>query len=283
MKKFIFSLIILLIFGASIFFIGWIQIYIPVDSSAVLVSKTSGVKDEVIQAGTFTWCWERLLPTNTQIRSFSLYPQKYTKTIAGSLPSADIYKYMIEGEPNFSYNFSIDITLNAKSKNLPTLVKSIGLTDQKGLDAYLDIQADTIAQAVITYILETSVNNSSYVVQASLSDSELIDGINASTKFPNLEISAIKVKNITLPDITMYKHAKESYSVYHKTIQTYIDEAAITQASQATKDYLEIERLTRLGSLLKEYPELLNYIAVTEGNTNYKLSTDLTSFSEITE
>ena len=283
MKKIILSLIILLIFGAGVFLWGWIQIFIPVDSQAVLVSKTSGVRNEVIQAGDFTWCWERLLPTNTQIRTFSLYQNKYTKEINGTLPSADLYKYMIEGEPNFSYNFSVDITMTVKSSHIPQLVKDTGIEDQAALENYLETQADTVAQAVITYILETSVQDSDYVMQASLSDTELITGINASTNFPNLEISAIKVNNITLPDITMYKHAKESYATYQNSIQVFIDEVAVSKGTQAAEDYLEIERLTRLGRLLREYPELINYMAVTEGKTDFKIPTDLPLAKELEE
>ena len=283
MKKFTFSVIILLIFGVAVFFIGWIQIFMPVDSVGVLVSKTGGVKNDVIQAGNFTWCWERLIPTNAEIRTFSLYPKKYTKNIKGTLPSADIYKYMIEGEPNFSYDFSVDITMNIKTEKLPTLVKTIGITDQDDLEAYLTTQADTIAQSVITYVIEESVNDSNYVVQASLSDTELIDGINTAVKFPNLEISAIKVNNITLPDIIMYNHAKESYTTYQDTIQIYIDEAAVLEGSQAAKDYLEIERLARLGRVIADYPELVSYMAVSSGNVKYELPSELPLISELSE
>ncbi len=279
MKKFIISLIILLIFGAAVFFIGWIQIYIPVDSVAVLVSKTSGVKNEIIQAGEFTWSWERLLPTNTEIRTFSLNPKKYTENITGTLPSAEFYKQMIEGEPDFNFNFSVDITMNIKKEKLPELVKNAGIQNQEDLESYLSVQSDTIAQSVITHVLENSVKDNDYVMQVSLSDTELITGINASKNYSNLEIISIKINNTTLPDIALYKQAKESYTAYQNAIQTHINEAAILQGKQASKDYLEIERLTRLGKVLAEYPEIVDFMSVTKGNTDFNIPLDLSSLA----
>lgn len=283
MKKFIISLIILLIFGASVFFIGWVQIYVPVDSQAVLISKTGGVNDEVIKAGDFTWRWERLLPTNTELRHFSLYPRNYTKTITGTLPSADVYKYMIEGEPSFAYNFSVEMTINVKHEKLPELVRTIGLKDQAELETYISSQADTVARSVIQHVIEESINDVDYVVQTSLSDTELINAINAPSRFPYLDISSIKVNNVSLPDIIMYNHAKESYTVYQDTIQVYIDEAAVLQGAQYAKDYLEIDRLAKLGRVLADYPELVSFMAVTEGNFEYDLPSEIPLISELTE
>ncbi len=281
MKKFIISLIILLIFGATVFFIGWIQIYVPVDSQAVLISKTSGIKNEVIKAGDFTWCWERLLPTNTELRHFSLYPRNYKKTITGTLPSADVYTYMIEGEPNFSYNFSVDMTIQIKSEKLPELIKSTGLKNQSELENYISSQADTVARSVIQYVIEESIDDIDYVVQASLSDTELITAINAPSRFPYLEITSIKVNNVILPDIIMYNHAKNSYTVYQNAIQKYIDEAAVLQGAQYAKDYLEIDRLAKLGRVLADYPELVSFMAVTKGNFDYELPSEIPLISEL--
>ncbi len=262
MKKFIISIIILLIFSGAGFILGWLEFFVPVDKYGVLITKTGGVHSEVIKAGNFTWSWERLLPTNSTLRVFSATPTLYSKNIQGSLPSADIYKNMLEGAPNFSYSFSVDILMNIKPEELPMYIYKTGTEDQATLDTSLDRYAELIAREVIQYVIENSVENNDFVIDASLSQTKLIEGIDANNKFSNLDIISITINNITLPDITMYNFAKNSYAVYQEAIQATLDHAVEFQGAQAAQDYLELERLAKLGRVLEEYPSLIEYKAV---------------------
>lgn len=95
MKKALASLIILILFGGVVFYLGWVQFDVPIGNYGLMLSKTSGVYPELIQSGTFLWRWERLLPTNTQLRIFSLDPVSQTDTFNSSLPSAQDRKSVV--------------------------------------------------------------------------------------------------------------------------------------------------------------------------------------------
>ncbi|MFI3258227.1 MAG: hypothetical protein R3Y36_08025 [Spirochaetales bacterium] len=271
MKKFIVSLIILLIFAGAVFVLGWLEIFVPLDNYGVLISKTSGVSPDVIQAGNFTWRWERLIPTNSQIRTFDAYPQTFSKTIQGTLPSSEIYKNMLEGNPDFSYSFSIDIVMNIIPDRLPNFVNETGAKDDAKLQEYLNNQADSIARSAIQYILENSANDIDFVIEASLSNTELIDGIHASSRYADLDIASIHINNAKLPDLTMYDYAKTTYEIYQETIRQTLRESAELQGTQAAEDYLELERFSRLGRILADYPSLIDFMAVTSGSISFDL------------
>ena len=123
MKKFFVSVIIIAIFAGILLFIGWTQFSIPSGTTGVMISKTGGIHPSAIIPGEFTWRWERLLPTNTEIRVFSMYPKTVTSTLSGSLPSAEIYSPMLEGRPDFSYSFTVSLDLQLKQGSLPSFVR----------------------------------------------------------------------------------------------------------------------------------------------------------------
>ncbi len=271
MKKFIISVIILLVFASAIFVLGWLEIFVPVDKVGILVSKTSGVSHEIIKPGNFTWSWERIIPTNSKIRIFSAVPQTITKDIRGSLPSAELYKNMIDGNPDFSYNFSVKIIMSIKESELPAFVEKTGAEDEDILTEYLSSQADSIARATVQYILEESVLNSSFVVEASLTDTELIDGINAANRYDDLSIISIQINNVSMPDITMYNLAKNSYEAYQIAVETALESSFELEGFDAAQDYLELERLSRLGQVLADYPQLIDFMAVSNGEMNFEV------------
>ncbi len=283
MKKLLFSIIILLIFGAAVFILGWLEFFVPVDKVGVLISKTGGVHTEVIEAGGITWSWERLIPTNSKIRIFSCKPQTYTETISGSLPSADIYNNMLEGNPSFDYSFSVDIVVSMKASSLPVFVKRTSAEGQSDLDAYVQDQADSIARSVIEFIITNSMDNIDFVMQASLTDSELIEGIDANSRYSDLNITSIKINNAKLPDITMYNHAKSSYAAYQEATQQALEGVFELEGFDAGQDYLELERLSRLGRVLKEYPNLIEFMAVSNGNLTFNLPSELPQIRELNQ
>ena len=96
MKKFFLSLFIIILFAGAVFFIGWGQFAVPAGSYGVMVSKTSGISEKTIVPGEFCWFWERLLPTNVSMRTFSMIP--VTKETTISTDSETIYMdvYAIE-------------------------------------------------------------------------------------------------------------------------------------------------------------------------------------------
>lgn len=271
MKKFLLSFLIVLIFAGTLFIFGWVALFIPIGEYGVLISKTGGIDATVLQAGNFDWRWERLIPTNSQIRTFSAYPQSFSKTITGTLPSAEVYENMLEGNHDFSYRFSVEIIMNIKPEALPAFVRKTGALDQAALDDYLNAQVESIARAAVQFVLENSMDETGFVIGASLSETELIDGIQAKTRYPDLLIEAIYINDVKLPDIAMYLQAELTYDVYQRAIQVTLSEAAQLQGTQAAENYLELERFSRLGLVLTEYPILIEFMSVAGSDFNFNL------------
>ena len=262
MKKFFISLFIIIIFAGAVFFIGWGQFAVPAGSYGVMVSKTSGISEKTIVPGEFCWFWERLLPTNTSMRIFSIIPVTKETTISGELPSADIYSPMLEGSPNFSYKFAVQTELMMKSEFLPNFVRKTDAKDNIQLKEYLEQQGDLIAEEVIQYLLSKSINDANNLVLLATDTEELKTGINAKTKFKDIEISQIVVKTAKMPDTELYNIAKASYAEFQEKIKTSLAELTKNQSAITAQDYLQIERFARWGRILQEYPILIDFLAV---------------------
>lgn len=268
MKKFLISMFILIIFAGAIFFIGWGQFAVPAGSYGVMVSKTSGISQKTIVPGEFCWFWERLLPTNTSMRIFSIIPVTRTTTISGELPSADIYSPMLEGSPNFSYKFSVQTELMMKSNYLPNFVRRTDAKENEQLQEYLNQQGDLIAQEVIQYILSKSLDNANNLMLLATDTEELKKGINADSKFKDLEISNITVKTAQMPDTELYNIAKASYAEFQAKVKQSLAELTKNQSTITANDYLQIERFARWGKILQEYPILIDFLAVSRDDAS---------------
>lgn len=268
MKKFLISLLLILIFAGAVFFIGWGQFAVPAGSYGVMVSKTSGISQKTIVPGEFCWFWERLLPTNTSMRIFSIIPVTRTTTISGELPSADIYSPMLEGSPNFSYKFSVQTELMMKSNYLPNFVRRTDAKENEQLQEYLNQQGDLIAQEVIQYILSKSLDNANNLMLLATDTEELKTGINADSKFKDLEISNITVKTAQMPDTELYNIAKASYAEFQAKVKQSLAELTKNQSTITANDYLQIERFARWGKILQEYPILIDFLAVSRDDAS---------------
>ena len=268
MKKFLISMFILIIFAGAVFFIGWGQFAVPAGSYGVMVSKTSGISQKTIVPGEFCWFWERLLPTNTSMRIFSIIPVTRTTSISGELPSADIYSPMLEGSPNFSYKFSVQTELMMKSNYLPNFVRRTDAKENEQLQEYLNQQGDLIAQEVIQYILSKSLDNANNLMLLATDTEELKAGINAESKFKDLEISNITVKTAQMPDTELYNIAKASYAEFQAKVKQSLAELTKNQSTITANDYLQIERFARWGKILQEYPILIDFLAVSRDDAS---------------
>lgn len=268
MKKFLISLLLIIIFAGAVFFIGWGQFAVPAGSYGVMVSKTSGISQKTIVPGEFCWFWEKLLPTNTSMRIFSIIPVTRTTTISGELPSADIYSPMLEGSPNFSYKFSVQTELMMKSNYLPNFVRRTDAKENEQLQEYLNQQGDLIAQEVIQYILSKSLDNANNLMLLATDTEELKTGINADSKFKDLEISNITVKTAQMPDTELYNIAKTSYAEFQAKVKQSLAELTKNQSTITANDYLQIERFARWGKILQEYPILIDFLAVSRDDAS---------------
>ena len=123
MKKII-SFFILLIFFGAVFFIGWTQIKVKPDSYAIVISKTSGVDPNPVIPGEFSWHWQFLIPTNAELKIFSINPVNAKKTISGSVTNPNSIQNI-----DYSFDFAISLTVLSVCSVSMTVMAIISLIE----------------------------------------------------------------------------------------------------------------------------------------------------------
>ena len=159
MKKGIVSVIIILLFGAAVFYFGLVNMKVPAGQYGVRVSKTGGVSEKNIENGKLMWRWEALLPKNVVIHKFDHGIFHSSQNLKGTLPSAEIYTSLIRGNPDFSYSFDFDISLLVTPENTVQLLKNGTINSNEGLKTYLEESAEKIAFELSKTIIEQNAEN----------------------------------------------------------------------------------------------------------------------------
>ena len=271
-KKGFISFVFLILLAAVCFVLGWMQLYVPVGKYGVLVSKTSGVDPQIIQAGDITWKWQRLIPTNTQLYVFEDKNIKNVITSRGTLPSADIYSSLIEGRPDFSYTFTFEIDVSVKPETLPSLVKNSDIKSDEDVSAYLVKATNDMADKAAAFLLdELSVSKEVYASSFS-DDPGILEYVRNATTYKGISVNGIKLVTSKFPDVILYNTAKEVYEAYLAGVKNALLETTESQIELASDDFLLIERFGKLGKVLTDYPILIDYLAVTRDDPEGALS-----------
>jgi hypothetical protein len=203
--KFNISIIILLIFGIVIFFVGWIQLYIPPDTVAVIHTQTNGFNEEVILSGEFAWMVENLLPTNVTLYCFNNDPVTIqSDTIKGTLPSAELYAAFIAGTTKFDYEINISVKLQIKQETLPYLVEYENLSPDNHTE-WLKTQVQFMTQDILNELMEKD----SFVKIDNVIIRSFIQQLNEN--YPYMDIQDLIFNTLKLPDINLYHTAREQY------------------------------------------------------------------------
>lgn len=268
MKKILSALLVLFLFGGTVFVIGWTQLFIPAGQYGVLVSKTGGIHPSTIKPASFFWSWERLIPTNATILVFNLGPLKTSASSTGTLPAGELYSRMLEGTPDFSWDIQMDVTVRVNQEILPELVERLNIRDQAGLDLWTRDRVaalmDNAGKAAINEAVTASLTASS---PATSLDS-IGDAVARRLGFVNqeLEIMTVSVTRQRMPDIALYRMAADTYAAYQKRRGELFAKAAHDESENSVAEYLQIERFSRWGELLTKYPILIEYLAVTSND-----------------
>ncbi len=128
MKKLIIAIVTLIVLGGVAFYLGWIQFQLQENTYAVIFTKTGGWDTEVTEPGNFVWRWERLLPTNLSMHTFTLKPFTARVSSTGILPSAEVYAQSLDPSPDFSFSINLSVDFEIKPGSLPELVSESRLT-----------------------------------------------------------------------------------------------------------------------------------------------------------
>ena len=257
MKKALVSLIILILFGVAVFYLGWVQFDVPIGNYGLMLSKTSGVYPELIHSGKFLWRWERLLPTNTQLRLFSLDPVVQTDTFSSSLPSAQLYATKLEGNPDFTYTITVESTGKIQPQDLIPLVEQHNLQDQEALEKLIRDEIHQFNVAVTAYLLEETQNDTTGLRIQTVTTQELVEATAFTERSPWLEIVSTDIRNVKLPDASLYLTAKNAYlnSIIEGT------------GSQEITENNNFTALVNLGEILTKYPALVEFMVAGDVTT----------------
>lgn len=259
MKKAIISLIIILLFAGTIFYFGWVQFAVPTGHCGVLISKTSGVNPKPIISGKFAWCWERLLPTNTELLIFNLEPITSTETISATLPSGGTYSSILQSTPDFSYSVSLKTTAKLRPDYIVQLVKQNDIRTQEDLDEVTKSLIRQFDADAVEFVLKNAQNTSDTLSIKPVSTDEILAGTKAAESFPELEIISVELFNVKIPDMTLYNFAKELYLKTQAEKENFsLQEKSIKIDSEIKSN--QFESLIELGEIFTKYPILVEYL-----------------------
>ena len=179
------SFLILLIFGAFVFFIGWTQIKVKPGTIGIVESKTGGIDSKPVIPGEFSWHKEFLLPTNAQINVFEYKPYNGKKTVTGN---------RFQGE----YSFTFQISLSYQPELIVNLLKENQISSQADFEEYLDGIAAYLAQRASDYCLG-KYSKSSDFLPSGITISELTTGIAFYKEYPDFDINVLSITDYKLP------------------------------------------------------------------------------------
>lgn len=253
-KKFFANFIVLLIFSAVVFFIGWIQFYVRPGTCAIMKSKTGGLYHSAVVPGVFTWRWERLLPTNVSLEIFDLSVYKATQSVSGELPSASFYSSRFSNKKvDFSYDVEISVSMSLSPEGIYKLVSENKITSNNDLKGFYDAKAKLVASLVAEYLVSSSL----LVKPSALSQKEIQEVIEKkASEFDGIFISSVELLDSKIPDVELYNLAKANYASYLELLNSKMAQKAESQAEFFVEQDRTLAQLEKLGSMLQKFPQL---------------------------
>lgn len=220
--------LIVLSFGAAVFLRGWTQWKVGPGQVGIVMSKTSGISNEAVLPGVFSWHWEFLLPTNALLAVFSTGERTVLKEENGTLPGSSLYEgAFTDTKADFSYSISLEFTADLKESDILKMCKNSTITDERSLTEYIERKAQTAADKALPLLLNGA-------------KSLEIESIQEDSLFRE-----VRVVKCIIPDETLYNTMKEQYINRLK---------AKEERTQKMKQAVT--------ALLAQYPELQGNIAL---------------------
>lgn len=263
------SAIILALFAAAVFFVGWVQLRVPAGSYGLLLSRTGGWSKRPIEPGRFAWSWEALLPTNVKVFVFRIESVVEPFDLSGDLPQAALYSSFLPERPDFSYRFAGTVSLRVRPDKLAELVRIRSLFDQTALTAELRAECGRVSSALADIVRSRSADPE-FSKDLETGGVTLGESLvrRLEDRFPDVTIESVRVSSSRFPDFLLYAKAKAMYAAFLDAKASYLDPVMKELASQSARDEFELETLGRYGELLTKYPILIDYLAIKRGLWN---------------
>ncbi|MCL2208791.1 MAG: hypothetical protein FWC19_04205 [Treponema sp.] len=262
MKKFLFTLFILLALGGVGFFFGWVQLKVPPGSFGIINSKTHGVDPIPVRSGEFRWLWLKLIPTNVQISVFRPETMKFPIEFNSSLPSGNSYaSFAGMGTSDFSWKLDAEISFSISPDMLVPIVSKYNLTDQESLDAYMQDIASNI-KIIILRNLSSAETDASRIERILSGAQDTVMEQEIKNRFPEIRDFTFTVTSAAFPDFTLYRQVRLLYEEFLSKQREYVSTAFGRRAEGHIEIQLRLMELEGYGELLSKYPILLDYLAL---------------------
>ncbi|MCL2196986.1 MAG: hypothetical protein FWB77_05165 [Treponema sp.] len=266
MRKFLLTLLILIIAAGAAFMFGWVQFSVPPGKYGIISSKTHGLDLKPVRSGEFRWIWYKLIPTNVKISVFSIDQKKYPINFSSSLPSGDTYASFVGlVNADFSWNLQGEMSFTLDPHMLVPIADQNNVASQEELDIYLENTAQNI-EILLLRLLSSSGSDSSRLelVMSGSPDPQLEKEINVN--FPEITDFSLIIYNAKYPDFVLYRQIRQIYEDFLKSQREYITSSFGKRAQTHIETQLRFEELERYGDMLTRYPILLDYIRMENEN-----------------
>lgn len=262
---FVWSIIFLAIGGAAFFF-GWLQFAVPAGNYGVMLSKSGGYHGTPVMPGKFMWRWERLIPTNAKILIFNVSPVHISYQTEGRLPSADKLSVVMEQKNGFEWKWGIDVSAAVNPERLTAIVKNASIKAQSGLDGYIETKVVEAAQKSANEFIEYFIQKPEEYERAQFQYGALQTKISQDlqTKLgEDIIVHSVTLsKAFVMPDMQLYSAMIQAYTSYEKTKSEMIAELNASEGKKSALSRFRMDDLKQWGELLKEYPQLIDFLAV---------------------
>jgi hypothetical protein len=268
MKKFIISLLFLLIISGTVFYFGYVSFRVPEGSYGVALTRTNGYDHPVIAPGSFRWMWQGLLPTNLRLFHVTLQERTVTLDFNGKLPSAEALSNYAANQADFAVRVKARIRYRLQPEVLPQLFQRAGISAES--DDYSTILNDTYAsveaatRALFSDTITSLIEDDGFGMSAAKFKENLETMV--AQQIPQLQDFEITISEYSFPDLEIYRTARNNYLVYLNRSHEIAIQALETASSARTREISRIEVLKEYGALLQEYPVLLDYYSRNNSN-----------------
>jgi hypothetical protein len=258
MKKLVASIIILIILGAIIGIIG--LIHVPESTYAVVHTTFRGFEAGVLNPNTFTWRWEKLIPTVLNTYLFKLEPYKIDTELLLS------GNFLAQGK-----DLAASVAENASFDTGSQFMTEFSIKPDKLRDlAAAGLRPESLPQWYREKAQLLSGKISQIVLKEPkiFSESDFLERINTILKdapgFDSISITTITPGQMNAPDYGEYLDLRKKYFEIER-LKLDAEEAKINAEKErdllAIKKEIDIiQNLDRYGEMFKNYPILLEFL-----------------------
>lgn len=227
---------------------------------AIVYSKTHGWETEPVESGQFFWRVWGSIPTNVTVYPIKVTPLNLNGSYSGSLPSAELYRLYVSGNPGFRLAFSFSAGAEINSSLLPQLFQQENFSNEDYQDYALTLAES--AQDELEELILDAIENSGPTLVGTLSSSAIAETVSRrfESSYPLLILNNLRVSFSTLPDLDLYNLARSNY----RDTETSLRDAWTKSVEKVNELYFEQEEklvlLRSFGEILSEEPALLDYL-----------------------